>query len=493
MNDTFHSNLHSDFHTKKLSQLVDLLAVHKNNPHRYPFLLESVANGGNNSDYSILFAFPQEKITLLRFNDLVTDGIELSASQFIDGLNEWFKKEKTQVPDAIRQSLPFYGGWFVYLGYELAEEIEPVLHLPLDSDIDLPIAMASRIPAAIIVDKKNGESWLIAEPSKKALLEKMDDDIRQSSLYQTDNNAGENNANDNDNKANNSPLKQKKLHEEDPARYISAVKRIQEYIIEGDVFQVNVSRKWNIELEDACTPDIVYSQLRKSNPAPFAGLMLVGDNAVISSSPERLVSVKAGKVQTRPIAGTRPRLRDEQGNIDTKNDAVLRKELIDHPKERAEHVMLIDLERNDLGRISKPGSIIVDELMGLESYEHVHHIVSNVSGELKNDILPGDVIKAVFPGGTITGCPKIRCMEIIAELEGSPRQAYTGSMGYLNLDGDMDFNILIRTIIQSGKQLHIRAGAGIVAYSNPEKELQETRVKAKGMLKVITASVNIDQ
>ncbi|MDH3325938.1 MAG: aminodeoxychorismate synthase component I [Gammaproteobacteria bacterium] len=459
------------FHTKKLNQVVDLLAVHKNNPQRYPFLLESVANGDSNCHYSILFAFPQAQIKLNQLNHLEADGVTLNANQFIDGLNQWFEKEKRQVPDDIKQHLPFYGGWFVYLGYELAEEIEPVLNLPKKTDIELPIAMASRVPAAIIVDKNSNESWLIAEPSFENFLHKMNDDIGAIINTQSE-----------------TPILHKQVTEEDPARYIQAVKRIQEYIIEGDVFQVNISRKWNIELKTRYESADVYSQLRKSNPAPFAGLMIEGANAVISSSPERLVSVNNGKVQTRPIAGTRPRQRTAGGKIDKTLDDELRKELISHPKERAEHVMLIDLERNDLGRISKPGSVVVDELMVLESYEHVHHIVSNVTGELADNVLPGDVIRAVFPGGTITGCPKIRCMQIIAELEASPRQAYTGSMGYLNLDGDMDFNILIRTIIHSGNQLHIRAGAGIVAYSDPDKELQETRIKAKGMLKVITES-----
>ncbi len=459
------------FPIKQLNQVVDLLAVHEKNPSRYPFLLESVANGENNCDYSILFAFPQAKITLTELNKLKTEGVDLIATQFLMGLNQWFEKEKKHVPDKIKQQFPFYGGWFIYLAYELAQEIEPVLDLPQntgDDDIDLPIAMASRIPAAIIVDKKKNTSWVICEPEFEPLLEKILTDVKASCSKEK------------------ISLTEKYIFEETPKRYIDAVNKIQRYIIDGDVFQVNISRKWIIELEKTYTPAMVYANLRQSNPAPFAGLMTMGDEAVISSSPERLVSVKNGQAETRPIAGTRPRQRMLSGEIDKKADEVLRQELINHPKERAEHVMLIDLERNDLGRICKPGSIVVDELMGLESYAHVHHIVSNVKGQLADNILPGDVIKAVFPGGTITGCPKVRCMEIIAELEASPRQAYTGSMGYLNLDGDMDLNILIRTIMHSGNELHIRAGAGIVAYSDPEKELEETRVKAKGMLKVIS-------
>jgi anthranilate synthase component 1 len=225
--------------------------------------------------------------------------------------------------------------------------------------------------------------------------------------------------------------------------------------------------------------DALYRQLRKTNPGPYNGLATWGDSAVVSSSPERLVTVCGDKVQTRPIAGTRPRAPGGDA------DRAVSDELLAHPKERAEHIMLIDLERNDLGRIAIPGSVKVSELMTLESYATVHHIVSNVEAVMRADITPGQLIRAVFPGGTITGCPKVRCMEIIAELEGTGRGAYTGSMGYLNHDGSMDLNILIRTMVRSGEQLSFRAGAGIVSDSVAEKELDETRAKARGMLSAL--------
>jgi anthranilate synthase component 1 len=201
--------------------------------------------------------------------------------------------------------------------------------------------------------------------------------------------------------------------------------------------------------------------------------------AIVSSSPERLVSVQGRSVETRPIAGTRPR------SDNMAADAAWAQELMSHPKEQAEHIMLIDLERNDLGRICRPGTVQVDEFMVLESYAHVHHIVSNIRGELREDVTPGQVIRAVFPGGTITGCPKVRCMEIIAELEQEPRGAYTGSMGYINRDGSMDLNILIRTMTVAGDRIRLRAGAGIVADSVPEAELDETRAKARGLLRAL--------
>jgi len=212
-------------------------------------------------------------------------------------------------------------------------------------------------------------------------------------------------------------------------------------------------------------------------PSPFAALLRFEDFALLSSSPERLLSIRGNTVATRPIAGTRPRGASAQA------DAELIRSLLDNEKERAEHVMLIDLERNDLGRVCAAGSVRVDEYMSVESYAHVHHIVSNVSGLLRNDVSPVGVIRALFPGGTITGCPKVRCMEIIAELEAGGRGAYTGSIGYVNRDGSCDLNILIRTITAQANRFTFRAGAGIVADSKPAQELAETRAKAEGLLR----------
>jgi anthranilate synthase component I len=254
------------------------------------------------------------------------------------------------------------------------------------------------------------------------------------------------------------------------------VQRALRYIYDGDIFQANLSRRWQTRLRSPISSADLYARLRSRNPGPFNGLASWGEGAIISSSPERLVRVRDGIADTRPIAGTRPRSSVQD------QDQALSAELLGHPKERAEHVMLIDLERNDLGRVCVPGTIEVNELMVLESYAHVHHIVSNVRGRLRAGVRPGDVIRALFPGGTITGCPKVRCMEIIAELEQEGRGPYTGAMGYLNRDGSMDLNILIRTLVRDGDRLSLRAGAGIVADSVPECELEETRAKARGLL-----------
>jgi len=426
------------------AQDLDLLALHEAHAERYPFLLESVARGGD-ARYDILFALPGETLSS-------ADG-----GDFLAALDGAWRRESP--PSAEADDIPFRGGWFLYLGYELAAQIEPRLQLSAADD-GLPVAFATRIPAAVIRDHQCGGLWLVAEQPEQLAQLQADIAARPATAGNLEEPA---------------PL-QLTLHEADPAPYLAGVRRCKHYIVEGDVFQVNLSRPWRGELAAAPRPADIYRRLRRHNPAPFAGLAVHGDAAIISSSPERLVRVRGGRVDTRPIAGTRPR------NAEAQQDQALQDELLAHPKERAEHIMLIDLERNDLGRICTPGTVKVDELMVLESYAHVHHIVSNVCGHLRPGTTPGEVIRAVFPGGTITGCPKVRCMEIISELEGEGRGAYTGSMGYLNHDGSLDLNILIRTIVQHGRRLSLRAGAGIVHDSVPERELDETRAKARGLL-----------
>ncbi|NOV02377.1 anthranilate synthase component I family protein [Paenibacillus planticolens] len=264
------------------------------------------------------------------------------------------------------------------------------------------------------------------------------------------------------------------------AEYMAAVQRIQAYISQGDVFQVNLSVRQSRRLNT--TPEEIYEALRIVNPSPYMGLLRFAGFALVSGSPELLVQLEDGVLRTRPIAGTRPRGKDEQ------DDLRLAGELIDNEKERAEHVMLVDLERNDLGRISKYGSVRVKDFMVIEYYSHVMHIVSEVVGELAPGKDAYDVIAATFPGGTITGAPKIRTMEIIEELEPVRRGPYTGSMGWIDYNGNMEFNIIIRTLVAAEGMGHIQAGAGIVIDSIPEREYIESLNKAKAMWKAIEYS-----
>lgn len=441
----------------------DLLALHCAHPARYPYLLESVARGGASARYDILFAFPGETLALSDMGCLTGAGLTVSGNDFLANLDSWWQLHR--LSENPLPQLPFSGGWFVYLGYELAAQIEPKLIVAPHTGL-LPVAFATRIRAAFIRDHLTQQIFLVAEQGQEALLDTMMADLKTSTAALSKEPA---------------PFLVALINEEAPEKFLQGIQRIHRYIKEGDVFQVNLSRLWQASLEKEACAATLYRHLREQNPAPFAGLITYQDAAIISSSPERLVKVRDGVVETRPIAGTRPRQPATQADLSDLQA------LLAHPKERAEHIMLIDLERNDLGRVCLPGSVKVDELMSVESYAHVHHIVSNISGRLR-EVTPGEVLRAVFPGGTITGCPKVRCMEIIAELEQAPRAAYTGSVGYINRDGSMDFNILIRTFMQQGRQITLRAGAGIVADSQPERELEETRAKARGLLLALTVN-----
>lgn len=444
---------YADVH--KLDDCFDLLALHRYAPERYPFLLQSTAANTGIGRYDILFASPGDELILDKLGDLDQGG------GFLRSLDRRWQKETHGRGDDL---LPFSGGWFLYLGYELAGEIEPALDLV--NDAVLPTAFAVRCTAAIIRDTMTGECSLVCERDHAIDTYDILQDIKGCVESPYDAAAATGHGAD--------------LVEAPDADYITAVVEAKNAIAAGEVYQANLSRQWNVRITGQLSANQIYRALRSTNPGPFAGLVRWREIRIISSSPERLVNVKNGVASTRPIAGTRPRSEDRL------TDNSLSADLFSNAKERAEHIMLIDLERNDLGRVCEPGSVAVNEMMVLESYAHVHHIVSNVQGKLRPEVSPGDVIRAVFPGGTITGCPKVRCMQIISSLENEPRGAYTGSIGYLNRDGSLDLNILIRTMVKTADQVSFRAGAGIVADSVPDAELAETRAKAKGLLKALS-------
>lgn len=442
-----------------LGRRIEMHALHRIAPERYPFLLQSTAPEFGLGRFDILFACPGDALVLNEIGDL--DG-QAGQGKFLEALdNQW----RAEFAGSGHPDLPFTGGWFLYLGYELAGEIEPAISV--GNDPHLPVAFAVRCAAALINDNDTGECYLVYEQNAEIDLDEISGDIAgcRSLRAQKPDLHGE----------------LPDITEESHGKFLGAVDRAKEYIAAGDIYQANLSRGWTCAVDGPPDADHIYASLSRSNPAPFAGLVRWNGATIVSSSPERLLKIHKGEVSTRPIAGTRPRSDDRD------TDDSLSAELFSSPKEIAEHVMLIDLERNDLGRICEPGTVEVNEMMALESYAHVHHIVSNVRGMLRDDVTPGDAIRAVFPGGTITGCPKVRCMQIIQELEDCPRGAYTGSFGYLNRDGSLDLNILIRTIVVSGSSIMFRAGSGIVADSEPEAELAETRAKAKGMLRALSA------
>ena len=476
-----------------------LLHLAEKRPVDYPVLFDS-ASSGPLARHSVLVAAAGDALWLDRDGRPGASGrakehLRLDGG-FFDALDRWWRSASSERPlsaaeGAARQ--PWCGGFAVFAGYELAAEVEPTLRLPPS---DLPYrAYALRVDGALVFDHARGTLVALAEPGAagEERLAKLVGDatasVRASAASAARGPGGL------------APLASgpcfEALHEDDPAEFLERIARVLEFIRAGDLYQANLSRGWRARLRPGVSAASIYRRLRAVNPAPFAVWSQWGGVDILSSSPERLLCIAQRRVSTRPIAGTRPRVaagqgagRDVPGPADAaaRDDAAAADALVAHPKERAEHVMLIDLERNDLGRICEAGSVEVRDFMTVETYAHVHHIVSEVAGRLRADVSPVDALRAVFPGGTITGCPKVRCMQVIGQLEQRGRGAYTGSIGMIGLDGSADFNILIRTLTVVGDAVSLRAGAGIVADSVPERELEETRAKARGVLAALGAA-----
>ncbi len=386
---------------------------------------------------------------------------------------------------------PFLGGFVGILSYDFVHYFEK---LPRDAvdDLNLPDAHFLMIHKLLAFDHVNRKTWIIVCPGAKDSIDKgtsesLDwSEMYDKALYEIErifNRIEHLKSPDHEDLdptcSDPSPVRRMDiLYEMKKKQYMDIVKRAKEYIAAGDIFQANLSQRVSANIVHRKPWDL-YRILRSINPSPFAAFMDFGDYRIVSSSPERLVRVNRGIVETRPIAGTRPRGRDRS------EDELLRAELLLNEKERAEHIMLIDLERNDLGKVSEYGTVCVDENMITEDYSHVIHIVSNIRGNLVKGSDCFGVIRATFPGGTITGVPKVRCMEIIDELEPVSRGPYTGSIGYLGFAGNMDLNIVIRTFVIKDDIACVQAGAGIVADSDPEREYYETLKKAEALIKTL--------
>ncbi len=372
----------------------------------------------------------------------------------------------------------FTGGAVFALSYELAHEFEK-LPPPSSEGDRVPDILCSVYDRVIVLDQKNGEViicqnlWPGAGISfDKAYANAVDE------IHSVVKKLGQIPARQVESKIIVDSLKASTTER----AFCQMVGRAKEYISAGDIYQANLSQRFDFSFEGDAFG--IYERLQKINPSPFAAFADWGDLTIVSSSPERLVRLRGNVCETRPIAGTRPR-----GNSKREHEK-LREDLLLSEKERAEHLMLVDLERNDLGRVSEYGSVRVDEWMTVECYSHVQHIVSNVVGRLKPNHDAFDLLRAMFPGGTITGCPKIRCMEIIHELEKERRGFYTGSLGYIGFDGDMDLNILIRTLVLSAGKGSFRVGAGIVADSKEKAEYQETLDKAAALFEALRGDMS---
>ncbi len=423
-----------------LDHLPSCLQLAASDKNFFPGLLESQAGEGANARYDILFAAPQQTV-------VAYDPTQLDA----------LMKVIDQPPSSDHSTLPFEHGWLLYLSYEAVSCWQPKLTQPSSQQV---LAAAIHCGGAVVIDHVNqtafvsGYSQQVVDDIKRRIEMNHDVALPHNTFY---------------------------CEQIESARiFQQGVEICQQYIRRGDIYQANLSRRWLYHSHERHpSAASLFARLKKTNPSPFAALFQYREWAIISSSPERLFNTKGGYVSTRPIAGTHPRGEDAQ------TDARQIERLISDEKEQAEHIMLVDLERNDIGQVSVPGSVEVNELMVVETYPHVHHIVSNIRGQLRPDVMFSEVVKALFPGGTITGCPKIRCMQIIEEIERRPRGAYTGSIGYINHQGQSDFNILIRTLSLQGSTVHFSAGAGIVHDSNPQKETEETEHKAQGMIRAL--------
>jgi len=440
------------------------------------FLLESVEGGEKWGRYSIIGTEPR-KVVRSRGRTIETvtpEGVETAEGDPIEA----FKEVMASYECADVEGLPrFFGGAIGYMGYDMVRHIERLPDTtPADLGVyDMLFVFTDTVlvfdnvdhKVKVVVNARTGDrnpEEVYRESVEK--IERMVDTLRNGSV----------------------PNREVVRHEPpevtsnfDRADYLRAVDETKEYIYSGDIIQAVLSQRFSTPLEVDSFD--IYRALRVVNPSPYMFYLRLGDLTLVGSSPEILVRVEDGEVAVRPIAGTRKRGRDEE------EDKALEKDLLADPKELAEHIMLVDLGRNDVGRVAEPGTVRVDQLMNVERYSHVMHIVSNVKGLLKKDADTFDAFRACFPAGTLTGAPKIRAMEIIEEFEPCKRGVYGGSIGYVGYDGNLDMCIAIRTLVIKDGMVHVQAGAGIVADSVPEKEFEETENKARGMLKAVAVAM----
>ena len=446
----------------------------------YTYLFESVQGGELWGRYSFIGLSCSERIKI--FGNKITYEQDNNVTEEFESDDPlaWIQEfiKQFHVPD-IPQLPRFTGGVVGYFGYETVHYIEPRLAgEPKPDVLQTPDIFLMVSKELVVFDNLTGKIYLIVHVDPKdehafengeKRLDELVTHLQKSvpTLPKVCSNA----------------LSINFVTEFKEDRFKQAVQRAREYIREGDVMQVVLSQRQHTEFKDP--PINLYRSLRSLNPSPYMYYMNMEEFYIVGSSPEILVRLEDGEVTVRPIAGTRPR------GVDSEHDLALEKELLADPKELAEHLMLIDLGRNDVGRVAKTGSVVLTDKMIIERYSHVMHIVSNVIGQLDDSYDAIDVIKATFPAGTVSGAPKIRAMEIIDEFEPIKRGIYSGAVGYISWDGNMDTAIAIRTAVIKDKKLYIQAGAGIVYDSIPENEWIETNNKAGAMMKAASLAHSI--
>ena len=436
------------------------------------FLLESVEGGEKWARYSFIGSRPSKIIRGRGTRVEIVSGREPAVVIEAENPVEIIKSEISRYRPVEIPGLPiFYGGLVGYMGYDMVQFFEPIrerekegLGLPdfffmLTDTMLIFDSLRQKIKVisnAHIEDKSPAKAYREAEQKIEELIARLRAPLVLGQSGPSEK-SGEVCSN---------------YTKED---FLLAVEKSKEYVMAGDVVQVVLSQRF--ERKSAVYPFDIYRALRVINPSPYMYYLDIGEAKIVGSSPEILVRVENGRIVLRPIAGTRKRGETEEA------DAALEDELKQDPKEVAEHIMLVDLGRNDVGKVAKTGSVRVSELMTVERYSHVMHLVSNVEGDLRDELDAFDVLTACFPAGTVSGAPKKRAMEIIEELEPTRRGPYAGSIGYFSYSGNMDTCITIRTLVIQDGMIYVQAGAGLVADSDPEREYAETVNKAKGMMK----------
>ncbi|MCC5911804.1 MAG: aminodeoxychorismate synthase component I [Clostridiaceae bacterium] len=433
----------------------------------YSFFLDSGMDSEKLGKYSFIGFNPS--VIFKSKNDRIDIIEEGTTNTFygnvIEQLKEIFNKYKRQYTS----ELPFIGGFVGYLGYDLCHHIEKLPRTAID-DVDIPDCFFGLYDGVIIVDHRKEKVFIAAlgiNKDAKDIVKEIANNISEAEekgvvidIVKKDN-----------------PIELKCNFTKDS--YIKALNKLKEYIRAGDIYQANLTQRFEGTMKQS--PYELYGKLRKINPAPFASFIDFGEGHIVSSSPERFIQVKDNIIETRPIKGTRPRGKTAQEDLENRND------LLSSEKDKAELLMIVDLERNDLGRVAKTGTVEVTELFHLEEYSTVYHLVSTIQAEMREDSDVIDCIASTFPGGSITGAPKIRAMEIIDELEPTQRNIYTGSIGYIGLNGEMDLNIVIRTIVCKDNKAYFQVGGGIVWDSDPQLEYEETFHKAKALMEALNS------
>ncbi|MEW6108826.1 MAG: anthranilate synthase component I [Nitrospirota bacterium] len=438
------------------------------------FLLESVEGGEKWARYSFLGARPSKILKGRGKNVVIINGEKPPQSFESENPFDLIKKEISKFKPVEVEGLPrFYGGLVGYIGYDMVRFFETIPESSKDG-VDLPDFFFMLTDTIVIFDNLKQKIKVVSnahlegtetEDAYKEAVLKIDDIISRLRTPFLIEESGYPNRTDG--------FKSNFSRED----FLSGVEKCKEYVMAGDVVQVVLSQRF--ERSTSVEPFNIYRALRVINPSPYMYYIDIGEARIAGSSPEILVRVEGDKIVLRPIAGTRKRGEAEE------IDKALEDELKKDPKEIAEHIMLVDLGRNDVGRVARTGTVKVTELMSVEKYSHVMHLVSNVEGDIRDGLDAFDVLAACFPAGTVTGAPKVRAMEIIEELEPTRRGPYSGAVGYFSYSGNMDTCITIRTLIIKDSKVYVQAGAGIVADSEPEKEYMETVNKAKGMMKAV--------